>query len=351
MPTGRDARAVELARPERRQGRSGGAGHSRRERRSGSPGDSRNPGHAGRSGGSRSARSSGYPGHPGTPGAQGLQGIPGIQGIPGVKGDKGDQGDAGPVPDFSPLVVNVNCTTGQKISDALKQTPGRPLTINVTGPCTENVTITRDDVTLQGVVPNTLITAAGQHRGDACFRRSSAVPGDQDHLSGGFFGLNATRGAPASSHLRHHRSERGQRDRGRRLEPRDARGSTTASSQTTTEASRRPIPGNVFVTNSTIRNNTNEGIWSSAHRCADRSGSWRHRRGEARVVHNNSTGSRSSTRRPPRSSQPTPITTASASGFGRGAVGTLESARIASCTQQHPRQHRSGILLNEAHGR
>jgi hypothetical protein len=45
----------------------------------------------------------------------------------------------------------VDCSRGQSIQDALgKKHPDRPLTVTVRGNCMENVTVTRDDVTLVG---------------------------------------------------------------------------------------------------------------------------------------------------------------------------------------------------------
>ena len=199
----------------------------------------------------------GIQGIPGPPGAQGVQGIPGIQGIPGVKGDKGDQGDPGPAPDFSPLVVNVNCTAGQKISDALNQTPGRPLTINVTGPCTENVTITRDDVTLQGVAANTLITAANSAASTIAVAGGRRVTLARLDLRGGTNGVNGARGADFD--LRDC-TTRNNSVRGVIV----SNHSTGTVSNCIIELNQDGVVaangGNLYVTDSTIRNNTGDGV-------------------------------------------------------------------------------------------
>jgi len=230
----------------------------------------------------------GIPGPLGPQGPQGLQGIQGIQGIPGVKGDKGD---AGPAPDFSPLVLSVNCPAGQKIQDALNQTPGRPLTINITGPCTENVTVTRDDVTLNGVVPNTLITAADNTVATLAFDGALRFLVTKINLSGGFFGLNATRSATGA------------------ITNCDVTGVTAAntnaviaSNHATLEVDNCVVHDNnrgvvaangasVFVTNSTIRNNTTDGILVIRSAFA-RIGQDRGASVVAKpvIVHNNSTG-------------------------------------------------------------
>jgi hypothetical protein len=51
--------------------------------------------------------------------------------------------------------VKVKCNHGDTIADALTQgMPGEPLVVNIWGVCNENVTITRNHVTLQGKNPN-----------------------------------------------------------------------------------------------------------------------------------------------------------------------------------------------------
>lgn len=52
-----------------------------------------------------------------------------------------------------PKRVTVDCTAGDTIADALTKSPGQPLVVNIEGVCNENVTITRNNVTLQGVNP------------------------------------------------------------------------------------------------------------------------------------------------------------------------------------------------------
>ena len=49
-----------------------------------------------------------------------------------------------------PAAVTVTCGASPTISEVLQTTSGRPLTITVHGTCTENLVITRDDVTLTG---------------------------------------------------------------------------------------------------------------------------------------------------------------------------------------------------------
>lgn len=64
--------------------------------------------------------------------------------------DDGSGGDPG-----SPTEINVDCDSGETITDALATgDPGSPLTITIRGTCVENVSITRDDVTLRGIDPS-----------------------------------------------------------------------------------------------------------------------------------------------------------------------------------------------------
>lgn len=80
----------------------------------------------------------------------------------------------GPV-QANPVSITVNCNTGRTISSALATAPtSKPLVITVIGVCTETVTISRDDVTVQGASPSsginapaptaTVLTLSGAHR-------------------------------------------------------------------------------------------------------------------------------------------------------------------------------------------
>src|SRR5262249_29001820 len=57
---------------------------------------------------------------------------------------------AGAVEAGATKTVNVDCSRGQTIQQALDQfsLPGRPLIVNIKGTCTENVVVTADDTTL-----------------------------------------------------------------------------------------------------------------------------------------------------------------------------------------------------------
>ena len=59
-----------------------------------------------------------------------------------------------------PHTTSVNCAAGQSIQAALNAAPvNLPLTVNITGTCTEAVTIPRDEVNLVGASPGAGITA------------------------------------------------------------------------------------------------------------------------------------------------------------------------------------------------
>ena len=147
----------------------GGAGGTGPQGPAGPEGPAGPAGPAGPQGPEGPAGATGPAGPAGPAGPQGQRGLRGFEGAEGPAGPIGPSGPAGPAgaqgppgtaADFSPLEVAVNCTQGQSIQAALNQTPGRPVTVTITGPCTENVAIRRDDVTLQGAVPGTVITAA-----------------------------------------------------------------------------------------------------------------------------------------------------------------------------------------------
>jgi len=78
-----------------------------------------------------------------------VAGPSGPQGPAGSPGAAGSPGPPGPVGIPMPAEVSVICP-GQTIAQALQTVSGRPLTITVNGTCTENLLITRDDVTLRG---------------------------------------------------------------------------------------------------------------------------------------------------------------------------------------------------------
>jgi parallel beta-helix repeat protein len=117
-------------------------------------------------------------GPPGPAGATGPQGIPGPPGSVGMPG---------------PAEVTVNCGTPPTISQVLQETSGRPLTITVNGACTENLLITRDDVTLQGGSGGSITGAAAADtiRIDGAKR----VVIDTLTITGGATGIRGVHGA------------------------------------------------------------------------------------------------------------------------------------------------------------
>lgn len=87
----------------------------------------------------------------------------------------------------------VDCAAGQSISKALEQGDSRrPMVLTVRGTCTENVTIRRDDVTLQGQAGgNATVTAA--NAGAALITvKGTRIVIDGLTLNGGLHGLAVT---------------------------------------------------------------------------------------------------------------------------------------------------------------
>lgn len=63
---------------------------------------------------------------------------------------------AGAIPELTPIVLSVDCSIGQTIAGAIDSLPrGQVATIELIRNCTEDVTITRDDITLDGDPDNT----------------------------------------------------------------------------------------------------------------------------------------------------------------------------------------------------
>lgn len=62
-------------------------------------------------------------------------------------------------PSIAPVVRTANCPGGASVQALLDaSTLARPIDIRIIGPCTENITVRRDDVTLRGRAPDTLST-------------------------------------------------------------------------------------------------------------------------------------------------------------------------------------------------
>jgi hypothetical protein len=199
----------------------------------------------------------GAAGAPGAPGAQGPPGPPGPQGIQGPVGPPGPQGPEGPPPNFSPLIINVVCPE-QTITSALNQTPGRPLTINVTGPCTENVTITRDDVTLQGTgATKALITAANAALSTITLNGARRVTLDNLDVRGGSNGIAGVRGADFD--LRNC-TARNNTIRGVAVSNHSTATVNNCILELNQDGALAANSGNLYITNSTIQNNTADGV-------------------------------------------------------------------------------------------
>ena len=88
---------------------------------------------------------------------------------------------------------NVDCTAGQSISKTLEQgDPRKPLVLTVRGTCTENVTIRRDDVTLQGQVGGNATVTAANAGAVLITVKGTRIVIDGLTLNGGLHGLAVT---------------------------------------------------------------------------------------------------------------------------------------------------------------
>ena len=154
-------------------------------------------GPTGATGATGAVGATGPAGPAGPAGPTGSQGIAGPPGPQGPIGPEGPEGPAGAGADFSALNIAVVCPE-QTITAALNQTPGRKLTITVTGPCTENVTITRDDVTIQGATANTLIQAANTNSSTIFMDGARRIVLNNLDLRGGNRAVNGFRGSSFS---------------------------------------------------------------------------------------------------------------------------------------------------------
>ena len=161
------------------------------------------------------------------------------------------------MPDFSALTVAVNCPGGQTIGAALNQTPGRPITINVTGPCNENVTISRDDVTLQGTAPNTLITATNNTASTITINGARRIVLDSFDVRGGTNGVQGLRGA--SFDLRNC-SARNNSSRGVSVSNQSTGTVDNCLLEANQDGALAANGANLYITNSTIQNNTADGV-------------------------------------------------------------------------------------------
>lgn len=91
-------------------------------------------------------------------------------------------------------VRRVDCNAGRKIAPALRFPAGRHLTIEVSGACTENVTIARDDVTLRGL-PGATLTALNSGASTILIDGARRVRIEGLTVIGGSGGITGTNGA------------------------------------------------------------------------------------------------------------------------------------------------------------
>jgi len=94
-----------------------------------------------------------------------------------------------------PVDVTVNCSSRHSITHVLQTVSGSPLTITVRGTCHENVTITRNDVTLRGAAPGSGITGPDATLNTITIISAQRVMLDNLTVSGGSNGVMGWGGA------------------------------------------------------------------------------------------------------------------------------------------------------------
>jgi parallel beta-helix repeat protein len=95
------------------------------------------------------------------------------------------------------LILNVNCASGDRIASALGRLNvlDRRMVIIVTGTCTENVTIERDDVVLRGQGSGAGVSAADPSKPAILINGARRVAVEGLTVAGGLHGVQATGGA------------------------------------------------------------------------------------------------------------------------------------------------------------
>jgi parallel beta-helix repeat protein len=97
---------------------------------------------------------------------------------------------------IEPKMITVDCTKGKSITRDLEKLPAaRGLVVKVKGPCTENVLITRDDVTLQADGTPVVLTPADAGQDTIRIDGARRVVIDGFIVSGGRRGVTGVRGA------------------------------------------------------------------------------------------------------------------------------------------------------------
>lgn len=98
-----------------------------------------------------------------------------------------------------PVDINVDCAAGETVSPVIAQYANAyaALTINVSGVCTENVIIFRDNVTINGVTEDAAINSATGALGGITLSRGASHIEINDLSTAGGLGLFVTRNAQA----------------------------------------------------------------------------------------------------------------------------------------------------------
>lgn len=98
---------------------------------------------------------------------------------------------------LSDLVLNVDCASGARVGQALSRTTlfDRRLIVVVSGTCTENVTIERDDVVLRGVASGSGVSGADATKPTILINGARRVALEGLTVAGGLSGVKAVGGA------------------------------------------------------------------------------------------------------------------------------------------------------------
>lgn len=188
----------------------------------------------------------------------GVQGPPGPVGPVGPAGPVGQAGPPGPVGIPVPAAVTVDCSAGQSITDVLQIVSGSPLTITVSGTCNENVTITRNDVTLRGAAAGSGITGPDTTLDTILIDGAQRVILDTLTVSGGRDGVRGVRGAAFT--VQHSTVQNTGNDGIAVVQNSQAEIDNNTIASNYNDGIRVTGSSNAAVTNSTIRRNGYDGI-------------------------------------------------------------------------------------------
>lgn len=92
---------------------------------------------------------------------------------------------------LQPQDVTVDCSAGQTVGEALETSPSVPLTITILGTCTEDVRISRDNVTLRGATSTDGLNAVSANSWVVSLENARGVHLESMTIRGGRIGVTA----------------------------------------------------------------------------------------------------------------------------------------------------------------